>query len=109
MKLIFSWLYWQYRSPLTRTGFDFRPSSILTCSGMAVQCLSVEYARYKLLPEYLEPKEMDFIIHNYENSVPRKVDGMNSIYYIIVNSKQQGPSSKAKSIRASVVLISHLS
>jgi len=67
------------------------------------------YAWYKLLPEYLELKESDFIIHNYGNSVPRKVDGMNSIYYIIVNSKQQGPSSKAKSIRASVVLISHLS
>ena len=40
--LIFSWLYWQYRSPLTRTAFDMCPSSILTCSGMAVQCLSVE-------------------------------------------------------------------
>jgi len=42
MRLIFSWLYWQYRSPLTWTAFDLRPSSILTCSGMAVHCLSVE-------------------------------------------------------------------
>jgi len=42
MRLIFSWLYWQYRSPLTWTAFDLHPFSILTCSGMAVQCLSVE-------------------------------------------------------------------
>jgi len=42
MRLIFSWLYWQYCSPLKRTAFDLGPSSISTCSGMAVQCLSVE-------------------------------------------------------------------
>jgi len=42
MRLIFSWLYWQYRSPLTRTAFDLGPSSILSCSGIAVSCLSVE-------------------------------------------------------------------
>ena len=42
MRLIFSWLYWQYCSPLTWTAFDLGPSSILTCSGKAVQCLSVE-------------------------------------------------------------------
>ena len=46
MRLIFSWLYWQYCSPPTRTDFDLGPSSILTCSGMAVQCLSVEEVLY---------------------------------------------------------------
>jgi hypothetical protein len=34
---------------------------------------------------------------------------MNSIYYIIVNSKQQGPSSKVKSVRASAILLCHSS
>ena len=67
------------------------------------------YAWYKLLLEYLELKESDFIISNYGQPVPRKFDGMNSIYYIIVNSKQQDPSSKAKSIRASDVLVCHSS
>jgi hypothetical protein len=43
MRLIFSWLYWQYCSPPTWTAFDLDPSSILTCSGMALQYLSVEY------------------------------------------------------------------
>jgi len=42
MRLIFSWLYWQYCGPLKRTAFDLDPSSIATCSGMAVQCFSVE-------------------------------------------------------------------
>ena len=42
MRLIFSSLYRQYRSLLTQTAFDLGPSSISTCSGMAVQCLSVE-------------------------------------------------------------------
>ena len=46
------------------------------------------YACYKLLPEYLEQKESDFIIRGYGKSVPRKVDGMNSICYITVNLKQ---------------------
>jgi len=43
VRLIFSYLYWQYYSPLTHTAFDLGPSSIPTCSGMAVQCSSVEY------------------------------------------------------------------
>ena len=43
MRLIFSWLYWQYCSLPTQTAFDLGPSSILTCCGMAVQCLSVEW------------------------------------------------------------------
>jgi hypothetical protein len=42
MRLIFSWLYWQHCSLPTRTAFDLGPSLILTCSGMAVQCLSLE-------------------------------------------------------------------
>jgi len=42
MRLIFSWLYWQYCGPPTRTDFDLGPSSILTCNGMAVQCFSVQ-------------------------------------------------------------------
>jgi hypothetical protein len=67
------------------------------------------YARYKLLLKYLRLKESDFIVRNYGKSVPRKVDGMKSIYYIIVNSKQQGPSSKAKSIRYSDALVCHSS
>jgi len=42
MKLIFSWLYWQYCSPLTQTAIDRDPSSIPICSGMALQWLIVE-------------------------------------------------------------------
>ena len=52
---------------------------------------------------------MILLFVNMGKSVPRRVDGMNSIYYIIVNSKQQDPSSKAKSIRASAVLLCHSS
>jgi hypothetical protein len=67
------------------------------------------YARYKLLLKYLYLEESGFVIRNYGKSVPKNVDGTKSIYYIIVNSKQQDPSSKAKSIRYSDVLLCHSS
>ena len=42
MRLIFSWLYWQYRSPLTQTAVHLDPSPIPTCSDLALQWLIVE-------------------------------------------------------------------
>ena len=37
IRLIFFWLYWQYWSPPTQTAVYLDPSSIPTCSGMALQ------------------------------------------------------------------------
>jgi len=42
MRLIFFWLYWQYCSLLTQTAVDLYPSSVPTCSVMALQSLIVE-------------------------------------------------------------------